>query len=115
VTVDLGESTTRQHQPHRARFIYDGTARSAPPDETSNQPKLRMERGRWRQRLEIKFLFEDLPREVNRVTAEEASPERPAIQNVTAIAAVDSATLASRNPRTSAASEAGTCARKRAI
>ena len=37
-------------------------------------------------------------------------PERAAIQKATAIAPVDSATLASRKPSTSAASEAGTCA-----
>jgi choline dehydrogenase-like flavoprotein len=64
-------------------MLYDGPHRArhaACLMETSNLPKLRMERARWRQRLEIKFLFEDLPREVNRVTAEDPQPDRPTVQ-----------------------------------
>jgi choline dehydrogenase-like flavoprotein len=86
VTVDLGGvdnfqgSTSltghgymRYDGPHRAR-------QAACLMETSNQPKLRMERARWRQRMEIKLLFEDLPSEGNRVTAEDPHPDRPTVR-----------------------------------
>jgi choline dehydrogenase-like flavoprotein len=85
VTVDLagvdnfqGSTSLTGH----GYMLYDGPHRArhaACLMETSNQPKPRLERGRWRQRLEVKFLFEDLPRDVNRVTAEAPEPDRPTV------------------------------------
>ena len=37
--------------------------------ETKNRPELRMERGKWRQRLRLKVIYEDLPQAHNRVEA----------------------------------------------
>ena len=83
VTVDLGGLDNFQGSTSltgHGYMLYDGAHRArhaACLMETSNQPKLRMERARWRQRLEIKFLFEDLPDPENRVTAEDPRPHLP--------------------------------------
>lgn len=83
VTVDLGGVDNFQGSTSltgHGYMLYDGPHRArhaACLMETSNQPKLRMERARWRQRLEMKFLFEDLPSEANRVTAEDPHPHLP--------------------------------------
>jgi choline dehydrogenase-like flavoprotein len=64
-------------------MLYDGPHRArhaACLIETSNEPKLRMERGRWRQRLEMKFIFEDLPDPANRVTVSEGRPQLPTVR-----------------------------------
>lgn len=61
-------------------MLYDGAHRSdhaACLMETSNLPKIRLERGRHRQRMQIKFIFEDLPDPGNRVTVARRAPERP--------------------------------------
>ncbi len=47
--------------------------------ETWNVPRLRDERGKWRQRLMLKFIFEDLPQAENRVTFEKDDPDRPQV------------------------------------
>ncbi len=86
VTVDLGGVDNFQGSTSltgHGYMLYDGPHRAqhaACLMETSNQPKLRGERARWRQRMEIKFLFEDLPSEGNRVTAEDPHPDRPTVR-----------------------------------
>ena len=83
VTVDLGGLDNFQGSTSltgHGYMLYDGPHRARHAAcllETSNQPKLRMERARWRQRMQMKFLFEDLPHEANRVTAEEPHPQVP--------------------------------------
>lgn len=47
--------------PHRAR-------RAAALIETSNRPELRMERGKWRQTVRLRVIYEDLRQPENRVT-----------------------------------------------
>ena len=37
--------------------------------ETKNRPDLRLERGKWRQRLKLKVIYEDLPQDKNQVEA----------------------------------------------
>lgn len=51
--------------------------RAAALIETRNKPELRMERGKWRQILRMKFVFEDLRQTQNRVIAT-GNPEQPA-------------------------------------
>ena len=86
VTVDLGGVDNFQGSTSltgHGYMLYDGPHRArhaACLMETSNQPKLRMERGRWRHRLAMKFLFEDLPRETNRVTAEGPHSDLPTVR-----------------------------------
>ena len=51
-------------------MLYDGPHRSQRAGcliESWNVPTLRLERGKWRQRLVLKFLFEDLPAPHNHV------------------------------------------------
>src|SRR5262249_2292387 len=55
---------------HRAR-------RAAALVETASWPSLRPERGRWRQRIEIKLIFEDLRDARNRITTQPEDPARP--------------------------------------
>jgi len=55
-------------------MLYDGEHRRTRAGclmETFNVPKLRAEQGRWRQTMELKFIFEDLPSDENRVTGAE--------------------------------------------
>jgi choline dehydrogenase-like flavoprotein len=64
-------------------MLYDGPHRArhaACLMETSNLPVLRLERGRWRQRLEIKFIFEDLPDPANRVELARRRPGLPRVR-----------------------------------
>ncbi len=61
-------------------MLYDGPHRaeySACLMEVHNVPNLRTERGRWRQRANIKLIFEDLPDEKNYVKVNETDPSKP--------------------------------------
>lgn len=60
-----------EHRRHRAGAVM----------ESWNVPTLRDERGKWRQRLILKFIFEDLPQADNRVTFDAADPERPRVSH----------------------------------
>jgi choline dehydrogenase-like flavoprotein len=63
-------------------MLYGGPhrrSRAAALMESWNVPILRNERGKWRQRLRLKFIFEDLPRPENRVTAA-ADDTRPNVE-----------------------------------
>lgn len=60
--------------PHRARH-------AAALVETHNLPRPRDERGKWRQIMEMKVVFEALPQAANRVTLELADPRRPAVEH----------------------------------
>lgn len=58
-------------------MFYDGAHRAehaACIVEHSNIPRLRSEQGRWTQRMTLKFIFEDLPQERNRVTVDREDP-----------------------------------------
>jgi choline dehydrogenase-like flavoprotein len=61
-------------------MLYSGDHRrdrAAALMESWNVPLLRDERGKWRQRIRLKFIYEDLPQPENRVTvgADETKPE----------------------------------------
>lgn len=61
-------------------MLYSGDHRrdrAAALMESWNVPQLRDERGKWRQRIRLKFIYEDLPQPENRVTvgADPAGPE----------------------------------------
>jgi len=61
-------------------MLYDGPHRSRYAGcliESWNQPFFRWERGRYRQILRLKFLFEDLPSSNNRVEVSERDPSKP--------------------------------------
>jgi hypothetical protein len=61
-------------------MLYDGEHRSeraACLMESFNIPYLRLERGKWRQWLILKFTFEDLPSEQNYVTINADDPTLP--------------------------------------
>jgi choline dehydrogenase-like flavoprotein len=63
-------------------MLYSGDHRrtqAAALMETWNVPRLRDERGKWRQRLRLKFIFEDLPQPENRVTFDPGDPDRPQV------------------------------------
>jgi choline dehydrogenase-like flavoprotein len=47
--------------------------------EVWNVPVLRAERGRWRERVVLKFIYEDLPQADNRVTVDETDVARPIV------------------------------------
>ncbi len=47
--------------------------------ESWNVPVLRDERGKWRQRIQLTFIYEDLPQVANRVTIG-SDPTRPVVQ-----------------------------------
>ena len=53
--------------------------RAAALMESWNTPRLRDERGKWRQRLALKFIFEDLRQAENRVTVSAANPGLPQV------------------------------------
>jgi hypothetical protein len=64
-------------------MVYGGEhrrERAAALMETSNVPVLRIERGRWRERLFLKFVYEDLPQAHNRVTIDDSDHERPVLE-----------------------------------
>jgi choline dehydrogenase-like flavoprotein len=61
-------------------MFYDGghrATRAACLVETSNAPDFRLEPGRWRERLSLTFIAEDLPQERNRVEVDPTRPARP--------------------------------------
>jgi choline dehydrogenase-like flavoprotein len=58
-------------------MLYDGPHRAQRAGcliESFNIPRLRAERGKWRQHLRLKFIFEDLPSEANYVRVNPAEP-----------------------------------------
>ncbi len=62
---------------------YDGAhrkERAAALIETRNIPKLRHEKGRWRQRLEVTFIFENLLEPDNRIMAGSLDNSRPEVE-----------------------------------
>ncbi len=61
-------------------MLYDGAHRSEQPAvllETWNIPIIRNERGKWRKRLVMKAIFEDIPMEQNYVHYDKALPDKP--------------------------------------
>ena len=63
-------------------MLYDGPhrkRRAAALIETSNIPTLRTETGKWRQRLMMNFIYEDLPNPLNRVKISRQDPNKIAI------------------------------------
>lgn len=61
-------------------MLYDGEfrrERAGALIETWNIPHLRAEHGRWRETMQLKFIFEDLPNEANRVELDPTNPARP--------------------------------------
>ena len=59
-------------------MLYAGAhrrSRAAALMESWNVPILRNERGRWRQRVRLKFIFEDLPQPENQVKSDAERPE----------------------------------------
>jgi choline dehydrogenase-like flavoprotein len=61
-------------------LLYDGPhrrERAAALIETLNVPLLRAEPGRWRERLVLKVIYEELPSPESRVSFDPADPERP--------------------------------------
>jgi choline dehydrogenase-like flavoprotein len=72
-TVIVGQSYHLYDGPHRAE-------RAACLIESINVPQvdeLRMEPGRWRQRMKLKCIFEDVPDERNAVTISSENPDLP--------------------------------------
>jgi choline dehydrogenase-like flavoprotein len=64
-------------------MLYDGphrATRAAALLETLNTPSLRDERGRWLERVLLKFVFEDLRRPESRVSLAGADAERPEVR-----------------------------------
>lgn len=67
-------------------LLYDGPHRSRHAGclmESWNRPFFRLEPGRYRQILGLKFIFEDLPSEENRVEISSSDPSRPVARFVT--------------------------------
>jgi choline dehydrogenase-like flavoprotein len=63
-------------------MLYAGPRRRERPAlliETSNIPRLRLERGRHRQVMELKAIFEDLPQDRNVVGLDPRAPTRPTV------------------------------------
>ncbi len=63
-------------------MLYDGAHRKERAGaliETYNMPELRNERGKWRRRLKLNFIFEDLRQDANRVTFNPARPDTPEV------------------------------------
>ena len=63
-------------------MLYSGDHRrrhAAALMESWNVPVLRDERGKWRQRVQLTFIYEDLPQSANRVTTG-SDPTRPVVQ-----------------------------------
>jgi choline dehydrogenase-like flavoprotein len=64
-------------------MLYDGAhrrERAAALMETWNVPRLRDERGKWRRRLVLKFVFEDLRDPASRVELDPGDPARPRLR-----------------------------------
>lgn len=63
-------------------MFLDGAFRAVRPGalvESWNVPQLRAERGRWRQRAKVTFVFEDVPQPENRVEISTEDPLKPAV------------------------------------
>ena len=60
----------------------DRASRAAALVETSNYPDLRRERGKWRQRVQLRVVYEDLRQDENRVTLDPDDPTRPVVTYV---------------------------------
>jgi len=63
-------------------MLYSGEHRrrhAAALMESWNVPVLRDERGKWRQRIQLTFIYEDLPQRSNRVTSD-SDPTKPVVQ-----------------------------------
>ena len=61
-------------------MLYDGEHRkdhAAMLIETQNVPNIRLEQGKWQQRLVMKFIAEDLPSRRNYVSLDRTQPEKP--------------------------------------
>jgi len=61
-------------------MLYDGPHRAQRAGcliESWNVPSLRLEQSKWRQRLVLKFMFEDLPQPHNHVRLDPNNPQRP--------------------------------------
>ena len=61
-------------------MFYDGDhrrTRGACLVEARNDPRFRLESGRWRERLRVKLIVEDLPQETNRVEIDPQQTSRP--------------------------------------
>jgi choline dehydrogenase-like flavoprotein len=61
-------------------MFYDGDhrrERGACLVESWNDPRFRLEPGRWRERLRVKLIVEDLPQEAHRVDIDPLQPSRP--------------------------------------
>lgn len=64
-------------------MLYDGPHRKRHAGallETWNSPRLRMEPGRWRQRMHIKLIYEEMPREESTITVDPGDPSRPRVK-----------------------------------
>jgi len=64
-------------------MLYGGEhrrERAAALMETSNVPGLRLERGRWRERVVLIFIYEDLPQAENRVALDGTDAARPVVE-----------------------------------
>jgi hypothetical protein len=64
-------------------MFYDGPHRSehaAALIEHHNRPVIRLESGKWRKRLLVKFMFEEIPQARNRVKFDPANPTVPRIE-----------------------------------
>lgn len=63
-------------------MLYDGPHRKDRPAiliETWNVPRLRDERGKWRQLIKLMCIIEEYPNEQSRVTVAKEDPTRPAV------------------------------------
>lgn len=61
-------------------MLYEGEHRkkyAACLIETSNVPQIRIERGKWQQRLQMKFIYENMPEEQNHVKFNPNQPDLP--------------------------------------
>ena len=61
-------------------MLYGGDARAERASaliETNNRPELRLDRGKWRQHLRLRVVYEDLRQDHNRVTVDPQDPARP--------------------------------------
>ncbi len=65
-------------------MYYDGPHRTERAgclvEAWNSPPSLRAEPGRWRERLDLKFIFEDLPSQESRVTPDPQNPNLPEVR-----------------------------------
>ena len=65
-------------------MIYDGphrSQRSGALMEHWNHPLIRLDKGKWRQRMQLKFIYEDLPDEKSSVAVKPGHPNKPLINH----------------------------------